>query len=155
MAVITENIFLPVSKFFPEMTWHLINDKPLSEPTRATRTPAFWEHPRYPMIIQSISLIHIRSQIKTTKSQCYKFKKFAKKNQILEFCKTNLHVMPLLKLLDKMLKNYMDQVNFGQDKEVTWFHPQMDRCTRWNQYNPPPPPRFNFVGEKYNYGTQV
>ena len=47
----------------------------------------------------------------------------------------------LQKLLDKMCKYEMDPTSIVEDTEQTWFCPQTDRRTRWNQYTPP----FNFI----------
>ena len=48
------------------MDWHQASgDKPLSEPTRTTRTPAFWDTPRRPMITHTSDSHQIPSQNNT------------------------------------------------------------------------------------------
>ena len=69
--------------------------------TRTTRTPAFWDTPRRPM------MTHISSQVKRRQSQSYKFKIIAK-NSNFKILQETLHTTHLLKLLDKMCKYEMD-----------------------------------------------
>ena len=88
------------------------------------------------MITQAIDSNQIPSQ---KDKVSYKFYKFAKTSN----CGTLqnvLHAMHLLKGLDKMYKYTMDLACIVKDTEQTWFHPQMDRWTKWTQYTP-----FNFV----------
>ena len=59
--------------------------------------------------------------------------------KLLKFLKI-LHVTHLPKLLDNVWKYKTDLASIVKDIEWTWFCPQMDRWTRWNQYTP-----FNFV----------
>ena len=65
-----------------------------------------------------IIVIHIRSQVKTTQSQNYKFKKNAK-NSNFEILLETLHSTHLLKLLDKMYKYEMDQTRTAGNTEQT------------------------------------
>ena len=46
------------------MAWRHPDDKPLSEPTRATRTPAFWGYPTTTSWLPTL-LSHVGSQVKT------------------------------------------------------------------------------------------
>ena len=62
-----------------------------------------------------ILVIHIRSQVKTTQSQSYKFKKLSK-FQILQ---ATLHATHLLKLLYKMHKYEMDPTRTVEATERT------------------------------------
>ena len=75
------------------------------EPTRTTRTPAFWDTPTTSWLHTLV--IHIRSQVKTRQSQSYKFYKIAQ-NSNFEILQNTLHTTHLLKLLDKMCKYEMD-----------------------------------------------
>ena len=86
-----------------------------------------------------ILVIHIRSQVKTTQSQSYKFKKIAK---ILQ---ETLHVTHLLKLLYKMHKYEMDPTRTVEATERRRDAGQMrdgqtdgltEGRTEWNQYTP-------------------
>ena len=67
-----------ISTLVQIMTWRRPDDKPLSEPTRTTRTPAFWGYPPtphdYPILLTSLFWmrpspyywpVNIRSQVKT------------------------------------------------------------------------------------------
>ena len=83
--------------------WRWPGDKPLSQPTRTTRTPAFWDTPRRPMITHTSDSHQIPSQNKTKSKlqilkNCQKFK-------ILH---ASIHATHLLKLPDKMYKYKMD-----------------------------------------------
>ena len=66
-----------------------------------------------------ILVIHIRSQVKTTQSQSYKFKKNAKTSNY-EIWHNTLHTTHLLKLLDKMYKYEMDPTRTVEAPEGTW-----------------------------------
>ena len=87
--------------------------------------------PRRPMITHTTE----SCWIKRRQSQSYKFQEFAKISIFLILTET-LHVTHLLKLLDKMCKYEMDPTSILEDTEWTWFFPQKDRRTRWNQYTP-------------------
>ena len=79
-----------------------------------------------------ILVIHIRSQVKTTRSQSYKFLKIAKNFEILQ---ETLHTTHLLKLLDMMYKYEMDPIRSVGATERTWVAGQMDG---WSETNIPP-----------------
>ena len=63
-------------------------------------------------------MIHIRSQVETTQSQSYKFKKIAKASNV-EILQETLHATHLLKLLDKMYKYEMDPTRTVEATERT------------------------------------
>ena len=106
--------------------------------TRTTRTPAFWDTPRRPMITPTIDSYWIPSQ-----SQSYKFEKLAKASNF-GILQKSLHTTHLLKLLDKMCIYEMDQACIAEVTERTRLCPhtdgQTDRWTdgqmTWNQYTP-------------------
>ena len=82
-------------------------------------------------------MIHIRSQVKTTQSQSYKFKKIAKTSNV-EILQETLHATHLLKLLDKMYKYEMDPTRTVEATERTRDPGRTrDGQTEWNQYTPP------------------
>ena len=83
----------------------------------------------------SILLSHIGSLVKRKQSQSYKFKELAKIFFFL-ILKQILHAAHHLKLLYKMCKYEMDPTSIVEDTVQTWFCPQTDRRTRWNQYTP-------------------
>ena len=105
--------------------------------TRTTRTPAFWDTPRRPMITHTSDSHQIPS--KTRQSQSYKFKKIAK-NSNFEISQKPLHVTHLLKLLDKMYKYEMDPTRTVGATERTQDAGRTARQTygrtEWNQYTP-------------------
>ena len=86
-----------------------------------------------------ILVIHIRSQVKTTQSQSYKFKKIAKTSYV-EILQETLHATHLLKLLDKMYKYEMDPTRTVEATERTRdagrTDGRTDGRTEWNQYTP-------------------
>ena len=67
---------LTINKYWFRQRW--TGNKPLPEPIRTTRMPAFWDTPCRPMITLPILVIHIRSQVKIRQSQSNKFSKIAK-----------------------------------------------------------------------------
>ena len=81
--------------------------------TRTTRTPAFWDTPRRPMITHTSDSHQIQSENKTSKlhilNNCQKF-------QILQ---ETWHATHLLKLLDKMCKYEMDSIRIVGTTERT------------------------------------
>ena len=97
------------------------------ETTRTTRMPVFWGYPPPPHDYPYYWSVNIGSPIKTTQSQSYKFKEFAKTSYILILINF-LHATHVLKLLDKMCKYEMDPASIVEDTE------RMDRRTWWNQY---------------------
>ena len=77
---LNENVWIPVKislKFIPKgpinnipalvqiMAWRRPGDKPLSEPTRTTRTPAFWGYPPPPHDYPYYWPVHFESQVHT------------------------------------------------------------------------------------------
>ena len=99
------------------MAWHRTGAKPLPDPTRTTKTPAFWDTPRRPMITHTRDSHQI--QVKTRQSQSHKFKKIAK-NSNIQILQETLHTTRLLKLLDKMCKHEMDPTRTVGVTERTW-----------------------------------
>ena len=86
-------------------------------------------------------MIHIRSQVKTTQSQSYKFKKIAKISNF-EILQETLHVTHLMKFLYKMYKYEMDPTRTVEATVRTrdagrTRDGRMDGRTEWNQYTPP------------------
>ena len=101
----------------------------IPDTTRTTRTPAFWDTPRCPMITHQIP-----SQNNTES-----------KLQILKNCqnfKLTLHATHLLKMLYKIYKYEMDPTRTVEATEQTRDAGQTrdgrtDGRTEWNQYTPP------------------
>ena len=123
------------------MACYLFGVNPLSEPTRTTRTPAFWDTPAASWL--PILAIHIIFQVKTRQSQSYKVEKVAK-NSNFGILHETLHVTHILKLLDKMYEYQMDLTKTVGATERTrdagrkdgLTDVRTDRRTEWNQYNP-------------------
>ena len=88
----------------------------LTKETRTTRTPVFWDTPAAPWL--PILVINIRSQVKTTQSQNYKFKKIAKIANF-KILQETWHATHLLKLLYKMYKYEMDLIRTVEATERT------------------------------------
>ena len=110
------------------MTWNQSDNKPLSEPTRTTRTPAFWGYPPPTHDYSYYWAVHFGSQVKRRQSQSYKFKEFAKTYNFLFLKKKKtLHATHPLKLLDEECKYEMDPESNVEDTERTRFCPQMYR----------------------------
>ena len=109
------------------MGWCRTGDKPLPEPTRTTRIPAFWGYPTAPWL--PILLYHIGSQVKTRQSQSYKFKEFAKTSIFL------------------ILKKCFWKIQSGHDSVHRWTDGPMDGRTvgRTDGQGETSLPHFNFV----------
>ena len=130
----SENIVCEMAAIFSMGRW--VNDinigachpAVITETTRTTWTPAFWDTPRRPMIIHTSGSHQI---------PCHK--KTKSKLQIPKICQNfnfTLHVTHLLMLLDKMCKYEIDLTSIVEDTERTRFCPPTDRRTRWHQYTP-------------------
>ena len=110
----------------------------ITRATRTTRTPAFWDTPRCPMITHTSDSHQITSQNKT-KSKLQILKKLPR----IQILQETLHTKNLLKLLDKMHKYEMDStrtvgatecttmkwIQWVEDTQQTRFLPQMNRQT--------------------------
>ena len=107
------------------ITWRRPGDKPLSEPTRTTRTPAFWGYPPPP---NDYPYHWVILDPKSKESQIHKLKKIAKISNCW-ILQRALHATHLLKLLDKMCKYEMDPMSIVEDTERTRFCPQTVRRT--------------------------
>ena len=103
------------------------------EQTRTTRTPAFWDTSRRPMITHTSDSHQIPSQ-NNTKSKLHSLK--SAKNSNFEILQETLHVTHLLKLLDKMYKYEMDPTRTVGATEQTlhagWTDGQMDGRSETN-----------------------
>ena len=108
--------------------------------TRTTRTPAFWDTPATPCLPWLV--IHIRSQVKKTKSKLQILKDCQRFN--LEILPETLYATQLLKLLDKMYEYEMDPIRTvgttAWTRDAGGTDGRTDRWMEWNQYTPPPPP---------------
>ena len=106
--------------------------------TRTTRTPAFWDTLRGPMITNTSDSHQIPSQDNTQlKLQIYKN---CQKLQFWHFAKT-FHTTHLLKLLDRMYKYEMDPTRTvgatEQTRDAGWTDGRMDgRTNEVKQYTP-------------------
>ena len=102
---LNENVWFPFKislKFVPKgrinnipaldqiMVWRWPDDKPLSEPTRTTRTPAFWGYPPPPHDYPYYWPVHFESQVHTIdqfiSDPMSKQDESRKIRKILEFC---------------------------------------------------------------------
>ena len=104
----------------------------LPEPTRTTRTPAFWDTPRRPMITHTSDSHQIPSQNNTkSKLQILKIAKISN----FEILPETLHATHFLKLLYKMHKYEMDPTRTVEATERTRdagrTDGQTDRRTKW------------------------
>ena len=126
------------------MVWRRAGDKPLSEPTRTTRAPAFWGYPPppppppphdYPYYWVILDPKSIEDKVKVTN---------LKNLPNFSIMKQTLQAAHLPKLLEKMCIYEMHTMSIVEFTEQTRFCPQtdgridgqMDRRTRWNQYTP-------------------
>ena len=109
--------------------------------TRTTRTPAFWDTPRRPMITHTNDSHQTLSQNKT-KSKLQILKKLPK----IQILQETLHATNLLKLFDKMYKYEMDPTrtvgatertrDAGRTQDGRRTDGRMDRRMEWIQYTP-------------------
>ena len=97
--------------------------RPLSKPTRTTRTPAFWGYPPPPHDYPYHWVI-LDPKLKEDKVKVTNLK-----NSNFLILKRALHETHLRKLLDKMCKYEMDLMSIIEDTEQTRFCPQTDRRT--------------------------
>ena len=109
------------------MAWCCPANKPLSEPTRTTRMPAFWGYPPPPHDYPYHWVI-LDPKSKEDKVKVTNLKNLPK-FQIFWILKRTLHSTHLLKLLDNMCKYEMDPMSIVEDTEQTRFCPQTDRRT--------------------------